>query len=105
MAPGTTDGQYLGAAADAAVYGIAVFAHTPQECPPSGDFVYVQDTQFPVLSKGRYWAIANAALAKSAVVAYDPATKKVGAVVGATTTLAFGKAITTASISREDRSS
>jgi len=50
----------------------------------------------PVLSKGRYYAVANAALAVGDEIAYDPATGKVGAVVGATTTLSFGVAKTSA---------
>ena len=91
--PGTDKDQYVPVVADDAVYGMAVFAHTPQE-NQSGTFTYEDKTQFPVLSKGRAWATANGVLAKSAVVAYDPADGKVGAVVGATTTLAFGVAFT-----------
>lgn len=91
--PGTAKDQYVPCVADDVVTGVVVFAHTPQE-NQSGDFTYEDKTQFPVLSKGRYWATANAALAKGAAIAFDPATSKVGAVVATTTTLAFGKAIT-----------
>ena len=90
VSPGTLDGQYIATVPDAAVSGVAIY----QGASEFAVLEYAVGEAFPVLSKGRYWAIANAALAVNAVVAYDPATGKVGAVVGATTTLAFGKAIT-----------
>ena len=90
---GTNDNQYEACVADDAVEGIAVFSHH-QERVAGAAFVYEEEGQLPVLYKGRYYAIANAALAVGASVAYDPATGKVGAVVGATTTLAFGTAKT-----------
>jgi hypothetical protein len=90
VSPGTLDGQYINAVADGVVSGVAIYQGA-SEFPTAQ---YLDKEAFPVLSKGRYWATANGALAVGAVIAYDPATFKVGAVVGATTTLAFGKAIT-----------
>ena len=93
--PGTADGQYIPCIADDGVTGVVLYEGGTVE-NQSGDFTYADKAPFPVLSKGRYYAVANAAVAVGAVIAYDPATRKVGAVVGATTTLAFGKAITSA---------
>jgi hypothetical protein len=95
VAPGTAEGQYIPAVADGAVYGVTAFAHTPQE-NQDGNFTYEDKTQFPVLSKGRIWMTANAAIAKGTVLGYDPATGKVGPVVGTVTTLAFATAQTAA---------
>ena len=93
VVPGTADGQYVAAAADEAVSGIAIYEGA-SETAKDGTFEYDVKDSFPVLSKGRYYATANGALAIDAAIAYDPATGKVGAVSGGTTTLAFGKAIT-----------
>ena len=49
-----------------------------------------------MMHKGRYYAVANAAIAPEAEVAYDPATGKVGAVSAGVTTAAFGRAKTSA---------
>jgi len=87
---GTSGEQVVAAAADAAVMGIVIYGTTEEN--QSGDFTYPDKSQLPVLSKGRYWAIANGALAIGAEAAYDPATGKVGAVSGGVTTLAFGVA-------------
>jgi len=95
MKRGSTDAQYVPCVADDAVEGISIFSEA-REKQADGTFVYPDEAQFPLLHKGRYYAIANAAIAAEASVAYDPATGKVGAVVGATTTLAFGKAKTSA---------
>ena len=91
---GVKDGEYILCVPDDAVTGVVIYSAAREN--QSGDFVYADKSAFPVLSKGRYYAVANAALAVGAVIAYDPTTGKVGAVVGATTTLAFGKAITSA---------
>lgn len=93
--PGTADGQYVAALADDAVAGIVIYSGSSEN--QSDDFKYEEKDQIPVLSKGRYYATANAALAIGDVIAFDPVTGKVGLVVGATTTLAFGKAITSSS--------
>jgi len=90
--PGTNDGEYIICAADDAVAGVSIFAHHNEN--QSGDMVYKDKQAFPVLSKGRYWATANAAIAIGTEMGWDPATTKVGAVVGTTTTLAFGVAKT-----------
>ena len=95
MKRGSSDGQYVPCVADDAVEGVSIFSHA-REKQADGSFVYEDKTQFPLLHKGRYYAVANAAIAAEADVGYDPATGKVGAVVGATTTLAFGKAKTSA---------
>ena len=92
---GTADGQYIPSVADGTVAGIAVYDGAKENIADAA-FVYADKEQFPLLNKGRYYATANAALAIGAVLGYDPATGKVGAVVGATTTLAFGKAVTSA---------
>ena len=90
VSPGTADGQYINAVADGVVSGVAIY----QGASEFPSLQYEDKEAFPVLSKGRYWATANGALAINAAIAYDPATFKVGAVVGTVTTLAFGKAIT-----------
>lgn len=90
---GSSDAQYVPAAADDAVTGIAVFSSDIEQ-DDAGAVTYADKAQVPVLKLGRYYATANGALAKGASVAYDPNDGKVGAVVGATTTLAFGKAVT-----------
>lgn len=95
MKPGTGLDQYVAAEADDAVTGATVFATQDVESQ-TDPFEYLEDTSFPLMVKGRYWAVANAALAKNAVVAYDPATSKVGPVSGGVTTLAFAKVITAA---------
>lgn len=91
---GSSDAQAVPCVADDAVDGIAVFSYG-KEKEPDGSFKYADKQQLPMLYKGRYWAEANSAIAYGASVAYDPATGKVGAVVGATTTLAFGVAKST----------
>lgn len=91
MKPGASDGLYILCVPDDAVTGVVVFNSAREN--QSGDFVYLDEGQFPLLVKGRYWAVANGVLAVGAEIAFDPTTDKVGAVVGATTTLAFGKAI------------
>jgi hypothetical protein len=91
---GTTDNQYVAAAADEAVEGVVIYSHHEEN--PGGDFEYPEKSAVPVLSKGRYYGVANAAIAVGAALAYDPATGKVGAVVGTTTTLAFATAKTSA---------
>ena len=93
--PGTADGQYVAAAADDAVIGVSVYALQDVESQ-SDPFEYAVNVQFPFMNKGRYWATANAALAREAAVAFDPATGKVGAVSGGVTTLVFGIAKTIA---------
>ena len=90
---GTAAGQFDLCAADDAVLGLSVFDGS-KETPADGTFLYAQKDQLPVLTKGRCWATANAAVAIDAAVAFDPATGKVGAVSGGVTTLAFGKAVT-----------
>ena len=90
--PGTADGQFIPCIADDSVTGVVIFSGSSEN--QSGDFTYADKDQFPLLAKGRYYATANGALSVNAIIAYDPATGKVGAVVGATTTLGFGKAIT-----------
>lgn len=92
---GSTDNQYVACVADDAVEGAVIFSYH-QENQPDGTFVYKDEAAVPVLTKGRYYAVANAAIAVGAAIAYDPATEKVGAVVGATTTLAFATAKTSA---------
>lgn len=92
---GTTDQQYEACVADDDVEGIALFSHGAEK-QTDGTFEYEDEHSFPVLTEGRYYAIANAALAVGAAVAYDPATGKVGAVSGGVTTTAFGVAKTTA---------
>ena len=57
--------------------------------------IYFAKDSFPVLAKGRYYAVANAAIAINAAVGYDPVLQRVGA-AGGLTTAAFGKAITSA---------
>lgn len=94
MKLGTGLDQYVAAAADDAVTGASVFA--TQDVESQTSFEYAVEASFPLMVKGRYWATANAALSKNAVVAYDPATGKVGAVSGGVTTLAFAKVITAA---------
>lgn len=92
MKPGTNDGEYVLCVADDAVTGITIFAHHNEN--QSGAVSYADKQAFPLLSKGRYWAVANAAVAVGDELGWVPADAKVGAVVGATTTLAFGVAKT-----------
>lgn len=93
LAAGTADGQYAAAAADDAVLGLAVF-HGAHEKEADGSYVYAEKEMMPVLKRGRVWMTAGAALAKGSVVGYNPATGKVQAVAGGTTTLAMGLAVT-----------
>ncbi len=90
--PGSATGLFVACVATDAVYGVSVFAHSPQE-NQTGDFAYDVESQFPVLSKGRYWAIADGAIAIGADVAQVIASEKVSTTVGASSTLAFAKAV------------
>lgn len=92
---GTADNQYKEAVADAAAVGVSIYVSGSEQAA-DGTIEYGVKEQLPVMRKGRFYAVANAAIAKGADVAFDPATKKWGAVVGGTTTLAVGKAIKTA---------
>lgn len=91
---GSSDVQAAPCVADDAVDGIAVFSYG-KEKESDGSYQYNDESQLPMLYKGRYYAEANNAIAYNAAVAYDPATGKVGAVSGGVTTLAFGTAKTT----------
>lgn len=83
--------EFSAAVADGVVSGVAVYdlSHEKDE---DGTFSYAEDDSFPVLTQGRVWAVANAAIARGAVLAFDPATGKVGAVSGGVTTLVFATA-------------
>ena len=96
LTTGTADGQYVAAAADDAVLGISLYEPT-RELASGGTYEYAVKEQMPVLKKGRVWMTAGAALAVGAEVAYNPATGKVQAVAGGTTTLAMGLAVTSSS--------
>jgi hypothetical protein len=96
LAAGSADGQYVAAAADAAVLGISLYEPT-RELASGGSYEYAVKEEMPVLKKGRIWMIANGALAVGAEVAYDPATGKVGAVSAGVTTLAMGVAVSSSS--------
>lgn len=87
---GTAGDQYLAAAADDAVNGVSLF-HGSHEKEADGSYSYAVGESFPVMKNGRVWMEAGAALAKGATVGYNPATGKVTAVAGGTTTLAIGK--------------
>ena len=91
---GTTDNQYVASAPNELVEGIAIYSHHQEN--PGGDFEYMDKAAIPVLTRGRYYAVANGAIAIADIVAYDPATGKVGARGPGTTTLEFGLAVTTA---------
>ena len=92
---GTADNQYVAAAADEAVKGVSIYVSGSEQAA-DGTVEFAVNSQLPVMKKGRFYAVANAAVAKGASVAFDPATKKWGAVVGGTTTLAGGVAQTSA---------
>jgi hypothetical protein len=83
--------EFSAAVIDGAVSGVALYdlSHEKNE---DGTFSYAEDDSFPVLTQGRVWAVANGVIAKGAVLAYDPATSKVGPVSGGVTTLAFATA-------------
>jgi len=92
---GTGDAQYTAAVADAAIEGVAVHV-SGQEQAADGSISFAEKSQLPVLKKGRFYGVANAAVLKGATLAYDPATDKWGAVSGGVTTLAGAIAVTSA---------
>lgn len=93
---GTADGQYLGALVDEAVVGVVLFSGSSEK-QADGAFVYSQKDQFPVLSKGRYYAVALGTTVIGDELAYYPATKDVGPVSAGNSTLAFAKAMSSGS--------
>lgn len=85
---GTGDDVYDLAAVDETPVGVAIY-DLSHEKDSDGSYKFAAQDSFPVLSKGRVWMVANAALAAGAAVSWDPATGKVGA-NGAATTEDFG---------------
>lgn len=90
---GTADNQYVKAAADEAVAGVVVHV-SGREQAADGSVTFAVGEAVPVMKKGRFFGVANGAIAKGTTVAFDPATNKFGPVVGTTTTLAVGGAHT-----------
>jgi len=95
LSDGTADNQFVKAAADAAPVGVSVHV-SGMEQAADGSVTFAVKEALPVMKKGRILVVANAAVAKGADLAFDPATNKWGAVVGGTTTLALGVAHTSA---------
>lgn len=87
---GTLDGQYVPCVADDAVDGVAIL----QGASLGVDVGYADKEAFPVLSVGRYYAVADGALSVGDEVAQIIATGKVAAESAGTTTLAFAKVFT-----------
>ena len=93
--PGSTDGQYVAAAADDAVTGVVIYSGSSEN--QSGSFQYLDKDQFPLLAKGRFYAIAAGLTVVGDVLAQVVADRRMGPEAGGLTTLAFAKAITSGS--------
>lgn len=85
---GSGDDVYDVAAIDETPVGVAIY-DLSHEKDADGSYKFAAEDSFPVLSSGRVWMVANAALSVGAAVSWDPATSKVGA-NGAGTTENFG---------------
>jgi hypothetical protein len=91
----SSDAQYVAAVNTGAVVGVAIFEGS-KEFSPTAE--YAVGEAFPVLSKGRYYAVAGEAIAVGDQVAQTTADLKMSNTEEATTTLFFGKAITSAAL-------
>jgi hypothetical protein len=85
---------YGPAEADDDPVAVAIYASAKETIDST--FQYEEKEMMPLLRLGRYYAVANAALALGSEVGYDPATGKVGAVSAGVTTTALGKTTTVA---------
>lgn len=96
---GSSDGQYVAAGADEAVTGVVIYSGSSEN--QSGAFQYLDKAQLPVLSKGRFYAIAAGLTVIGDELAQVVADRRVGPVAAGLTTLAFGYAKTSASSAGE----
>lgn len=90
----SSDAQYVVAINTGAVTGVAIY----QGSSEFASLEYALGESFPVLSKGRYYAVAGEAIAIGDSVAQTTADLKMSNTEEATTTLFFGKAITSAAL-------